>query len=166
MQPFRIFTGSGPLPAFNLFIAQHCPFVTNCHILRRLLCYFDQIYSLKRRHNALKLHIDVCIRQLKSRQVYFDFVVEIVYKSPMVTLYITVDVFVVMLREVSQDRKKSTTSRKRLSEGRYILFDSEDLDGSIAFDYDVMIDVVQLFTCFRLRWRCCHFPEEPARWKL
>ena len=68
----------------------------------------------------------------------------------MVTLYITVDVFVVMLREVSQDRKKSTTSRKRLSEGRYILFASEDLDGSIAFDYAVMIDVVQLFTFFRL----------------
>ena len=107
MQLFRISTGSGPLPAFNLFIAQHCPFVTNCHILRRLLCYLDQIYSLKRRHNALKLHIDVCIRQLKSCQVYFDFVVEIVYKSPMVTLYITVDVFVVMLREVSQDRKNA-----------------------------------------------------------
>ena len=46
------------------------------------------------------------------------------------------------------------------------MFASEDLDGSIAFDYDVMIDVVQLFTCFRLRWRWCHFPEEPARWKL
>ena len=44
---------------------------------------------------------------MKSRQVYFDFVVEIVYKSPMVTLYITVDVFVAMLREVLLDRKKA-----------------------------------------------------------
>ena len=32
-------------------------------------------------------------------------------------------------------QEKSTTSRKRLSEGRYILFASEDLDGRIAFDY-------------------------------
>ena len=71
-------------------------------MLRRLLCYFDQIYSFKRRHNALKLHIDVCIRQ-----VYVVFVVEIVYKSPMVTLYITVDMFVVMLREVLLDRKNT-----------------------------------------------------------
>ena len=51
--PFRNSSSSAPLPAFNLFIAQHCPFVTNCHILCRLLCYFDQIYSFKRRHNAL-----------------------------------------------------------------------------------------------------------------
>ena len=68
------------------------------------------------------LHIDVCIRQLKSRQVYVDFVVEIVYKSPMVTLYITVDVFVVMLRKVSQDRKKAQPAENVcLKEDKYCL---------------------------------------------
>ena len=46
-------------------------------------------------------------RSIEELQLNFDFVVEIVYKSPMVTLYITVDVFAAMLREVSQDRKKA-----------------------------------------------------------
>ena len=73
-----------------------------------------------------------CIRQLKSRQVYVDFVVEIVYKSPMVTLYITVDVFVVMFREVLQDRKKAQPAENVcLKEDTYCLF---DVDGKIAFD--------------------------------
>ena len=63
-----------------------------------------------------------CIRQLKNRQVYVVFIVEIVYKSPMVTLYITVDVFVVMFREVLQDRKKAQPAENVcLKEDKYCL---------------------------------------------
>ena len=62
------------------------------------------------------------IRQLNSRQVYVVFIVEIVYKSPMVTLYITVDVFVVMFREVLQDRKKAQPAENVcLKEDKYCL---------------------------------------------
>ena len=79
----------------------------------------------------------------------------------MVTLYMTVDMFVVMLRELSQDRKKAQPAENVcLKEDKYCL------PQKILLAALLLIDVVQLFTCFRLRWRWCHFPEEPTRWKL
>ena len=79
----------------------------------------------------------------------------------MVTLYMTVDMFVVMLRELSQDRKKAQPAENVcLKEDKYCL------PQKILLAALLLIDVVQLFTCFRLRWRSCHFPEEPVRWKL
>ena len=87
----------------------------------------------------------------------------------MVTLYITADVFVVMLREVSQDRKKAQPAENVcLKEDTYCLPQKILMAALllIIINYMVVIVVVQVFTCFRLRWRWCHFPEEPARWKL
>ena len=79
-------------------------------------------YTLLNADTMLLSCILMCVRQLKSHNIYVDFVVEIVYQSPMVTLYINVDVFVVMFREVLQDRKKAQPAENVcLKEDKYCL---------------------------------------------
>ena len=121
MQPFCISTGS-----VNFLLSTFL-WLNIAHLLQTATCCvtcsaFLIKYTLLNADTMLLSCILMCVRQLKSHNIYVDFVVEIVYQSPMVTLYINVDVFVVMFREVLQDRKKAQPAENVcLKEDKYCL---------------------------------------------